>query len=78
MNVIQLPGAILCEGSGMQMGTQPMKEWDPNVSHVLIVCGMQGCLREGKVLKFPVTRANCTPFIAGSEKAQALIVPHSH
>lgn len=76
MNIVQMPGAILCEGCGHQMGTQPLEEWDPNIAHVLIVCGFPSCHRQGKVLKFPVTRTNCTPCIAGSEKAQALIVPH--
>jgi hypothetical protein len=77
MNVIIFPGSIQCEGCGVPMGVQPLKEWDANVNHVLIVCGNSTCLREGKVLKFPVTRVNCTPAIAGSEKAaSSLIVPH--
>ena len=39
MNVVIFPGAIQCEGCGKPMGVQPLQEWDPNVSHVLIVCG---------------------------------------
>lgn len=77
MNVIQMPGAILCEGCGHQMGTQALDQWDPSITHVLIVCGFPSCLREGKVLKYPITRVNCTPMIAGSEKPKlALVVPH--
>lgn len=77
MNVIIMPGNILCEGCGQPMGIQALKEWDPNVAHILVVCAHAPCLRKDKVLKFPLTRASCGPAIAGSEKAQsALVLPH--
>lgn len=78
MNVIVMPGCILCEGCGMQMGTQALQQWDPDITHMLIVCGSVNCLRQGKVLKFPLTRVNCAPAIAGSEKAKPslVVVPH--
>ena len=77
MNVIVMPGNILCEGCGHVMGIQQMSQWDPDITHLLIVCGYPQCLREGKILKFPLTRANCAPAIAGSDKAKpALVLPN--
>lgn len=75
MNVVLSPGSILCECCGRQMGSQRAETWDPNIAHVLIVCGTQNCPREGKVMKFPVTRVNCTPFIP--EKPKLVVVSSS-
>lgn len=74
MNVITLPGATICEGCGMTMGTQKFKEWDPNVSHLLVVCGNRQCLREGKVLKLPISRVSCAPHVIAPEKS--LVLPN--
>lgn len=75
MNVILFPNQICCEGCGCFMAMRPMEgEWDPEIKHVLFVCGNQNCLRGGKVLKFPLARVYCTPAIAGSEKAKPAIV----
>ena len=79
MNVIQMPGNVLCEGCGFAMGIQQLGHGDPDTASILVVCANPKCLREGKVLKFPLTRVDCTPAIAGSDKAQStLIVPQSH
>lgn len=74
MNVIAMPGTIHCEACGSLMGVQPIQPWDSDATHVLIVCGQVNCLREGKVMKFPLIRVNCAPAIAGSEKAQPKLV----